>query len=112
MVLMSVTYRGEKTDRFDRNYYRTRHLPLVKEVWGPLGLETISAFFPEANEAAAGPETGIVAACLCGFRDEASFQRALASPNTPRIMDDLPHFTDLKAQQNVLCAVRAEKEPT
>ena len=110
MVLMTVTYRGEKTARSDRIYYRNQHLPLVKEVWGPLGMETISAFFPEANEAAAGPETGIVATCICGFRDEAALQRALASPHTPRVMNDLPHFTDLKAQQNVLCAVRAEEE--
>ena len=107
---MTVTYRGEKTDRFDRSYYRDRHLPLVKEVWGPLGMETISAFFPEANEAAAGPETGIVAACICGFRDEDALHQALASPNTAKVMNDLPHFTDLKARQNVLSPVRAEKE--
>ena len=110
MVLMTVTYRGEKTDRFDRSYYCDRHLPLVRAVWGPLGMETISAFFPEANEAAAGEETGIVAACLCGFRDETALQQALASPDTSRVMEDLPQFTDLKAQQNVLCAIRAQEE--
>ena len=110
MVLMTVTYRGEKGDRFDRDYYCTQHLPLVKETWGPLGMDTISAFFPEDNEAAAGPETGIVAACLCGFRDEAALRRALASPDTPKVMGDLPHFTELKAEQNILCAVGTREE--
>lgn len=110
MVLLTVTYRGEKGDRFDRDYYRTQHLPLVKQIWGPLGMNTISAFFPEDNEAAAGPETGIVAACLCGFRDETALQRALASPDTSKVMADLPHFTELKAEQNILCAVGTREE--
>ena len=110
MTLLAVTYRGKKDDWFDRAYYRTQHLPLVKATWGPLGMDTISAFFPEDNEAAAGLETGIVAACLCGFRDEAALQRALASPDTPKVMADLPHFTELKAEQNMLCAVGTREE--
>jgi hypothetical protein len=33
-----VTYRGSASDRFDREYFVNRHLPLAREVGGPFGL--------------------------------------------------------------------------
>ena len=107
MTTLVVTYSGAKGARFDREYYRTRHLPLVRRAWGRHGMETISAFFPVENEEAAGEEVGIVAACLCGFRDDHALRSALASDGTPEVMQDLVNFTDLKAVQNVLCSFGA-----
>ena len=102
MTTLVVSYAGERSARFDRGYYRTHHLPLVKETWGPQGMETISAFYPEENDPGAGPDTGVIAVCLCGFRDDAALHAAPSLPDTRAVMDDLPHFTDLKATQHVL----------
>ena len=107
-MMLVVTYKGVKDCQFDREYYCSHHLPLVKELWGPYGMETIAAFFPQDNVALAGEETGIIALCLCGFRDDAALRKALASADTPTIMDDLQHFTGLQPNQSVLCSVHLE----
>ena len=90
-----VSYPGDADVRFDRDYYVQHHLPLVKACWGPLGLESCAAFWP-ADAAA-----GTVAICECRFRDEASLRAALASPETPRVMADVPRFTDAKPTQSI-----------
>ena len=110
MTMLVVTYAGTKKARFNRAYYRTRHLPLVKKTWGPFGMETISAFYPEDNDGEAGPDAGIGAVCLWGFRDKAALQAALASSATSTVMEDLPHFTDLKATQHVLSSLPSSRE--
>ena len=94
MTTLYVTYPGDARTRFDRDYYVGTHLPLVTEAWGPHGLETVAAFFP------AGDGAGTVAVCVCGFRDEAALAASLASPQTPRVMADVPHFTDAKPSQS------------
>ena len=110
MSTRMVTYTGAKESCFDREYYRTHHLPLVRRTWGPHGMQTISAFFPVENEAVAGEDTGVIAACLCGFRDDDALRNALASSNTPEVMDDLQNFTDLKPVQNVLRSFNSGSE--
>ena len=94
MVTLLVTYPGEADTRFDREYYVTTHLPLVRRAWGPCGMESIAAFFPS------GDGDGTIALCACGFRDEAALQAALHSPQTPEVMADVPHFTDAKPAQS------------
>ncbi len=94
MTTIYVTYPGDATTRFDRDYYVQHHLPLVQASWGPYGLESTAAFFP------AGGEASTIAVCVCEFRDEAAVQAALAAPTTASVMADVPHFTDAKPQQS------------
>ena len=94
MTMLFVTYAGDAGTRFDRAYYVGTHLPLVMEAWGPYGLETIAAFFPADDGA------GMIALCVCGFRDEAAISSALGSPQTERVMADVKHFTDAKPSQS------------
>ena len=110
MTTLVVSYAGTKNARFDRAYYRTHHLPLVKKTWGPHGMETISVFYPEDDDGEAGPDTGIIAVCLCEFSDDAALHAALTLPATRAVMDDLPHFTELKATQHVLSSTQASKD--
>ena len=94
MTTLFVIYPGDAGTRFDRDYYVNIHLPLAREAWGPHGLETLAAFFP------AGDGDGTIAIAACGFRDEAALKAALASPQTPRVMADIPRFTDAKPSQS------------
>ena len=94
MTTLFVTYPGDAQTRFDREYYVRHHLPLVKEAWGPHGLETVAAFFPTGDGA------GTIAVCVCGFRDGAAMQAAVGSAQTPRVMADVEHFTDAKPSQS------------
>ncbi len=94
MTTLYVTYPGDARTRFDRGRYVTHHLPLVMRAWGPHGLLSCSAFFP------AGEGDGTIAIAECKFRDEAALTAALASPETPRVMADVPSFTDVKPMQS------------
>ena len=93
---MLVSYTGGPDDRFDRQYYMDRHIPMVEEAWTPLGLERVDVFF-RATE-----EQSVVAACLCQFRDVAAMHLALASPSTVGIMSDVERFTNIVPTQHIV----------
>ena len=99
MTTVFVTYAGDASTRFDRDYYVRVHVPLVVEAWGPHGLRSCVAFFP----ADAGGPT--IAAAICEFRDEAALQAALRSAATPRVMADVEQFTDAKPVQSRAAAI-------
>ncbi len=99
MTTLFVTYPGDAGTRFDRDYYVAVHLPLVKEAWGPYGLDTIAAFFP------AGSGGGTIAVCVCGFQSEAAMKAALGSPDSSRVMADVEKLTDAKPVQSRAAAV-------
>ena len=95
MTTMYVTYNGDADTRFDRDYYVSQHLLLVMACWGPLGLQSCAAFWPAVTGA------GTICICECRFRDEAALRAALASPETPRVMIDVGHFTDAAPTQSL-----------
>lgn len=99
MTTLYVTYPGDADTHFDRAYYLAHHVPLVMASWGPLGLQSCAAFWPADDGA------GTIAIAECKFRDEAAMRAALASPETPKVMADIAHFTDAKPAQSVASPV-------
>ncbi len=95
MITMYVTYAGQTDTRFDRDHWINVHLPLVRECWGPYGLESVSGWFP------AGDGGGFVAIAPCVFRDKAAMEAALASPETARVRADVDRVTDIKPQRSL-----------
>ena len=93
MTTVFVTYPGDASTPFDRDYYTRVHVPLVMEAWGLHGLRSCAAFFPVKEGG------GTIAVAVCEFRDEAALQAALASPDTPRVMADVATFTTAKPSQ-------------
>ena len=94
MTMLFVTYAGDASTRFDRDYYVGTHLPLVLEAWGSYGLKTVAAFFP------AGDGAGTIAVAVCVFQNEAAIATSINSPQTDRVMADIKHFTDAKPSQS------------
>lgn len=94
MTTLLVTYPGDGATRFDRDYYVGIHLPLVRDAWGPHGLESIAAYFP-ADERAE-----VIAIAVCRFLDEAALRAALRSARTPEVMADVGRFTDALPTQS------------
>ncbi len=95
MITMYVTYAGNADTPFDREYWINVHLPLVRECWGPFGLERLGGFFPQ------GDGGGLIAIAPCVFRDEAAMEAALASPGTAWVMADVDHVTAVKPQRSL-----------
>jgi len=88
-VSIYVTYEGDASDRFDRSYYETTHLPLVMRAWEKYGLLSASAFFPSIDH------SGTLVICECVFRDDTALDTAFASPESAAVMADVPLFTNL-----------------
>lgn len=93
MTTVFVVYPGSSTTRFDRAYYAAKHLPLVMEVWGPHGLQSATAFYPE------GSGDGIIALCICVFVSDEAVTASFASERAGEVMDDIPHFTEARPTQ-------------
>lgn len=90
MATVYVSYSGDADTQFDRPYYRTHHLPLVKKSWGQYGLQNATALYPEQDG------KGIIAFCALQFRDEAAVAASLASKEAPEVMGDITNFTAVK----------------
>lgn len=97
MITMYVTYDGNADTKFDRDHWINVHLPLVRETWGPHGLESVAGFFPS------GDGGGMIAIAPCVFRDEAAMNAALASPGTELVMEDVKKVTDVQPARS--CAM-------
>jgi len=95
MITMYVTYAGTADTPFNREHWINVHLPLVRECWGPHGLERVSGFFPQGDGA------GLIAIAPCIFRDEAAMTTALTSPETARVMADVGLVTAVRPQRSL-----------
>ncbi|WNG85903.1 EthD family reductase [Mycobacterium sp. ITM-2016-00317] len=95
MTTMFVTYAGDASTRFDRDYYVDTHLPLVRAAWEPHGLRSATAFFP------AGTVEGTIALAVCEFADDAAVDAALGSPDSAAVMADVANFTDASPTRRV-----------
>lgn len=88
MTTVIIAYRADASAKFDRAYYVEAHLPLVRDAYGPLGLESIDTFFPvEAGG-------GTIALAICQFRDDAAAKTAFGSPRASELKADLANFTN------------------
>ena len=94
MTTMYVTYSGDAGTRFDRDYYVRHHLPLVMSA-GSARPGKLRRFL------ACRYRRGTICICECRFRDQGAMRAALVSPETPRVMADVAHFTDAQPAQSL-----------
>ena len=102
MPIVYITYSGNASTRFDRDYYRTHHLPLVMNSWKKYGLETLSILYPEDTS------SKTIAICECTFRDDAAVKASFEAPETPQVMADVQNFTDVPPRQTRAVALEAK----
>lgn len=101
MRTLFVTYRGAASDRFDREYFVNKHLPLAREIAEPLGMLSIEAFFPPSAA------TEIVAASVIVLRDEQAERDLFSSPRFNELVNDLPNYTNLTPEQSIVTHLSA-----
>src|SRR5262249_35229679 len=91
MIKVSVMYPNKPGMRFDHDYYRTKHLPLIKSRMGAaLKYYTIDKGLADGE---GKPLGAYVAMChlLCDSVDE--YQSSFG-PHAQEIREDIPNFTD------------------
>ena len=92
MIKVSVMYPNKPGARFDHDYYRDRHMPLVQRAMGP------SCLFYTVDKGLAGGAPGeaptYVGMCHIFCDSVESFQSGFG-PHAQQIMADIPNYTDL-----------------
>jgi uncharacterized protein (TIGR02118 family) len=99
MICVSAFYPAAGESRFDHNYYRERHLPLVKELLTPHGLtrvevdEGLSGFAP-------GSPANYLVVCRMYFGNLDAFLKAVNEVGG-QIFADVPNYTDIPVELQV-----------
>lgn len=93
MVKISVMYPANPGSRFDMDYYRDKHMPLVKARMGE-ALKFYSVDKGLGGGAPGSPPVYAAAGHLyCDSVD--AFQKGFG-PHTKEIMGDIPNYTDIQ----------------
>lgn len=93
-VIIHVTYPGNASNRFDRDYYVEQHMPKLVDAWGPHGMTSIEAFFPVTST-----PSPTLAICECRFRDEAALAAAMSCDAMQMLGEDIVNYTDVMPLQ-------------
>lgn len=94
MSTLSIVYPRTQGSKFDYAYYRTRHMQLVAERWGPMGLAGGEALLGSAS--ADGSDAPYYAIGIVHFETEDQLRAALASDAGADLIADIAIFTDVK----------------
>ncbi|MEO6433449.1 MAG: EthD family reductase [Sphingomicrobium sp.] len=93
MYILTITYPNVDGATFDYDYYRSTHLPMVGEAFGPHGLGYASVLKGEGG-ADGSPPTFLTYAVF-SFREEEGAKAAMAAESTQKLIEDLPNFTNV-----------------
>lgn len=91
MLVIAVMYPGADGARFDHAYYAETHMPLVRRLWGPMGLQRdqVMRGLPSPD----GVAPSYMVTTLLTFDSMDSF-KAAAATHGEEIFADIPKFTD------------------
>lgn len=93
MIKISVMYPNQPGARFDHDYYRDKHMPLLKSRLGDACLRyTIDKGLAGGAPGEAAPYVGM---CHVFCESVESYQSAFG-PHAKEIMADIPNYTDLQ----------------
>ncbi|KAL5606674.1 hypothetical protein BROUX41_003070 [Berkeleyomyces rouxiae] len=90
---VSFTYAHDPAASFDIDYYLKTHMPLVESHWKQYGLLGYKVIQFDVSDASNPPPLRVV--CVSSWKDEASWQAAIKSPEMPTVMADVPNFTTI-----------------
>lgn len=81
--------RNNGAEKFDLDYYHGTHMPLAKKAWTEHGLKSFSVV-------QLSPDNQYNIAAILDFESQDHLGKALASPSTKEVMDDVPNFSSEK----------------
>lgn len=92
MIKVSVMYPNTSGARFDHDYYRDVHMPLVKKKMG----EACKFYTVDKGLAGGAPNTPPLYVGMCHIHCESveAFEKGFG-PHAAEIMADIPNYTDL-----------------
>ena len=93
MIKVSVLYPNSATIRFDHDYYRDKHMPLVKARMG----DHCRSYTVDQGLAGGAPGVPAPYVAMCHiYCDSVESFQAGFGPHVAEIMGDIPNYTDAK----------------
>ncbi|OLN85467.1 hypothetical protein CCHL11_08062 [Colletotrichum chlorophyti] len=91
-VTVSVLYPNEPDAKYDIDYYINTHMPLAASTWKDAGVKSWSVhkYLPGPG----GQESKYVFAGVLEFESVEAVHKALASPDSKTVTDDVPNFSN------------------
>jgi uncharacterized protein (TIGR02118 family) len=99
MVRISVAYPNEPGKRFDLEYYKSRHMPLVEQRLKGFGLLRWEVDRGLAGGAPGAPAPFVAAGHLY-FQQVAEFEKGIAA-HGKELFGDIPNYTDIQPQVQI-----------
>ncbi len=98
MIKVSVMYLSEPGGRFDHDYYRDQHMPMVKELMG----DTLVSYAIDKGLSSGAPGSAPTYAAVGHLISESleQFQKGFV-PNQKAMGDDVKNYTDLKVVMQI-----------
>lgn len=93
MIRVAVMYENKPEARFDMDYYREKHMPLVKECYQPHGLSGVEV--DEAVSKSGSRAAPYIAIGYMTFPDIDAFMAAIKGSGK-QVMADIENFTDIE----------------
>ena len=92
MIKVSVMYPNKPGARFDHDYYRDKHMPLVKAKLG----DACKFYTVDKGLAGGAPGAPATYVGMCHiFSDSVEAFQAAMGKNAKEIMSDIPNYTDI-----------------
>ena len=91
MLVVAAMYPGGDGTRFDHAYYRESHMPLLRRLWGPMGLQHDQVM--RGLAAPDGAASAYIVTTLMTFDSMDSF-KAAADQYGAELFGDIPNFYD------------------
>ena len=99
MVRVSVLYPSGEGKTFDHDYYVKKHMALVRQRWGGMGLVKIEVDKGVAGGAPGAPAPFIAAGHVF-FGSLEQFQKAAAA-HGKELFADVPNFTNITPEMQI-----------
>jgi len=93
MVIVSVMYPASAGAKFDIDYYRETHIPLVGARWNDCGLRDAKVLTGVGAPGDGAPAYSVIA--LLTFDSAADFEQAVARHGA-EIIGDIPNFSSVQ----------------
>ncbi len=92
MIKVSVMYPNQPNARFDHDYYRDKHMPMVKAKMG----DSCKYYTVDKGLAGGAPDQPATYIGMCHiFCDSVQDFQAGFGPHAQEILADIPNYTDL-----------------
>ena len=93
MIVVSVMYPASAGAKFDMDYYRETHIPMVGARWNACGLHEVKVLHGAGGPGGGAPAYSVIA--LLTFDSAADFDQAVAQ-HGKEIIGDIPNFSSVQ----------------